>query len=534
VRFGSATQYCLLDIDAGSAYHPQRDAFATRRIAAALEPLGLVTPVSCTSSDSGGLHLYFPFQRSHASWELATGIATLLENSGFHLKPGQLEVFPNPKPYVVEGRPSLFNAHRLPMQTGSYLLDQEFQPVWGDRQQFLQQWQFAQQQNHLDTALLKQLLRQSRRKSYRVTGKADKFIHDLNAEIESGWTGTGQTNWILGRITMRSYIFHHVLCGGEPLSGQALIDDIIATARSLPGYQQWCRHQHEIEKKAAEWARCIENSAYFPYGMERGKFKAKAVEVEESLPEDPADKVSWNQQQSEQARDRIRGAIAALLENHQLPAGATARFQSLTGAGIGGATLYRHRDLWHPDYLWITPPDPPNSFTDEQRDCAEGASLVPSPTSFLSDSGSNPLSTADSSDRASSKTLSTGSNQPTSPVSTLLPSAQPVCFRPTTDASEVASEVSTAKLREALSEVAEQSEEFDRSPSPLLPPIYRSWHWQDLSDIFAAITVELRRLNWTPLDVRDRLFTRYSQPSLDRLEDWQVVDWLLWLQDTGG
>jgi len=62
VRFGKETNYCLLDIDAGSIYHPQRDRFAITRILAALEPLGLVNAVTCTSSYSGGLHLYLPFE----------------------------------------------------------------------------------------------------------------------------------------------------------------------------------------------------------------------------------------------------------------------------------------------------------------------------------------------------------------------------------------------------------------------------------------------------------------------------------------
>lgn len=61
VRFSKATNYCILDIDAGSIY-PQRDRFAISRILAALELLGLVTAIPCTSSYSGGFHLYFPFQ----------------------------------------------------------------------------------------------------------------------------------------------------------------------------------------------------------------------------------------------------------------------------------------------------------------------------------------------------------------------------------------------------------------------------------------------------------------------------------------
>lgn len=50
VRFGAETDYCLLDIDTSSAYHPKQDAFAISRIAAALEPLGLISYVACTSS----------------------------------------------------------------------------------------------------------------------------------------------------------------------------------------------------------------------------------------------------------------------------------------------------------------------------------------------------------------------------------------------------------------------------------------------------------------------------------------------------
>ena len=188
VRFGSRTQYCLLDIDTGSFYHPQRDPLAIGRIMTALESIGLVSYLACTSSYSSGIHLYLPFTQSQSSWELAIGLATLLENSGFKLKPGHLEFFPNPKPYSVQGKPTLFNAHRLPLQIGSYLLDSDFQPIWSDRSRFVDQWQLVQSQNDLNKATLKQILKQAKRKQYRVSGRADKFLNDLNAEIEQGWT----------------------------------------------------------------------------------------------------------------------------------------------------------------------------------------------------------------------------------------------------------------------------------------------------------------------------------------------------------
>ncbi|MEP0919750.1 hypothetical protein NC981_23260 [Leptolyngbya sp. DQ-M1] len=169
----------------------------------------------------------------------------------------------------------------------------------------------------------------------------------MNAEIELGWTGAGQTNRLLGRITMRSYIFHHVLWGGQPLRGAALVENIVETARSLPGYQDWCNHQHEIEHRAEEWARCIENSHYFRYGDQSGKFKASSQSLDAAIEKAP----TWNQQRLEATRDRIRSAIADLLDSGTLPSNATARFKALLNYQIGGGSLYRHRDLWHPNYL---------------------------------------------------------------------------------------------------------------------------------------------------------------------------------------
>lgn len=349
VRFGSETSYAVLDIDAGSAYHPRRDPFAISTLVQSLELIGLSSYVGITSSSSGGLHLYFPFDRPQSSWKIAIALASTLEAAGFKVYPGQLEIFPNPKPYSPDRTPSLFNAHRLPLQSGSYLLNAEFQPIWTTQQFFLEQWRFCQTENILDSDAIQKILSQVKRLAFAVTGKADKFINDLNLEIDLGWTGTGQTNRLLGRITMREYIFRHVISGGEPLTGQLLIKAIVDVARSLPGYTQWCRHQHEISQRAEEWAYCIENSHYFPYGTSQGKFQAKTVSP--SLTEAVNHTPSWNQQRSATTRDRIRYALTDLLEKGTLPPKATARFRTLLSYGIGGGSLYRHRDLWHPAHL---------------------------------------------------------------------------------------------------------------------------------------------------------------------------------------
>jgi hypothetical protein len=371
VRFGSKTSYTLLDIDQGSLYHPTRDPFAIRRIVEALEPLGIVSYLACTSSYSGGLHLYFPFEEPQSSWQLSIALVTLLENAGFQLQPGQLEVFPNPKSYRSDGSFSLFNAHRLPLQIGSYLLNDDFQPMWSDRTVFVQHWNFTRSRNLVDATSIKRVLKQSKRHPFRISGKADQYLNDLNAEIELGWTGPGQTNRLLGRITMRSYVFHHVLTGGQPLTGQALVDEIVRVARSLPGYTEWCRHQHELEHRAEEWARCIENSHYFHYGDACGKYKAP---IQESVVEDLP---NWNQQQLESAREKIRSAIADLLEKGVLPSSATRRFKALLEYRIGGGSLYRHKDLWHPYYL-RTDDDASDPRIDPSLLCGNGGNDLPS------------------------------------------------------------------------------------------------------------------------------------------------------------
>ena len=369
VRFGTKTEYCLLDIDSGSTYHPANDPLAIPRILAALESIGLVGYLACRSSYSNGLHVYFPFQTAQNSWEIGTAVSVLLETAGFAVKPGQLEVFPNRKSYSVQGKPSLFNAHRLPLQSGSYLLNRDFEPIWSDQASFTVNWQSIQSQNEVSTQAIRRVLKQNQRRHYQVSGKAAKFINDLNAEIELGWTGSGQTNYLLGRITMRTYIFHHILEGDAPLVGQALVDQVVATARSLPGYQEWCQHQHEIEQRAVEWGRCIENSRYFQYGDSR-KQTLDLEEISASL--------TWNQQQCESVRNRIKAALADLLNQNALPSLTTARFKAITSYGISGSSLYRHKDLWHPDFLNSPEPEQPDQEPESSDPANSSTSLFPS------------------------------------------------------------------------------------------------------------------------------------------------------------
>jgi hypothetical protein len=417
VRFGAKTNYETFDIDIKSPYHPRQDPLAIARMMERLEQLGIVACVILTSSYSQGIHIFFPFPTKLNSWEVAIAITTLLENGGFKIAPGQLEIFPNVRPYNTDGKPSLFNAHRLPMQAGSYLLDEDFQPTSGSQISFVHQWKMAQNKNDINARLLKRILKQSRRKTYRISGKADKFINDLNAEIEPGWTGQGQTNHLLGRIAMREYIFHHILHGGQPLENESLIKRMVEVARALPGYRDWCRHQHEIDDRAEEWARCIQKSKYFHYGESRGRYKRKTVEGvegsgagETSLIELPSE----NQRRKDVAREKIRQAIAHLLNSGSLPANSASRFHCLTNNyNIGGGTLYKHRDLWHPEFLLVENPPDPVLSEGAPFDCALGTSNGHNLTSLLSENASNRPSSNAFSDSEMPDQEAIASNTPT-------------------------------------------------------------------------------------------------------------------------
>ncbi|MEO1623114.1 MAG: hypothetical protein AAFU53_19040, partial [Cyanobacteria bacterium J06632_3] len=413
VRFESETQYCLIDIDRHSPYHPRNAPLALARLCAALEPLGITDRITCTSSDSDGLHIYFPLAKAFNSWQLAKAISTALENSGFKLNLGQLEIFPNPKAYSADETPSLFNAHRLPLQMGSYILNDELQPINSSPTHFVRMWQACQRRNAINSCKVKTLLKKATQISYQLSNKASKFLDDLNTEIEEGWTGYGQTNRLLGRITMRSFIFNHITEGGKPLEGKALIEKIVSVAKALPGYKDWCRHQHEIEDRVTEWARCIENSHYFAYGTGKGKYKelTAASQIDNEL--------DYNQKQAQKTQTKIAEAVQDLIQKGSLPEKATARFKALLAYNIGGASLYRYRELWHPIELASEVKNEIGESglqsTDFEDACTGGANDLKNPTSLLWQDDSNSSSDNVSSDFQQTDSGTDGNNFSDSP-----------------------------------------------------------------------------------------------------------------------
>ena len=334
VRFGHETTYGLLDIDAGSDYC---SAAAIAQIQGALETIGITRTVLIRSSWSGGLHLYLPLPEVVNTFNLAVALHECLKAQGFRLKAGQLEVFPNIKAYGIKTFID-YNAHRLPLQpaSGSCLLDDDLNPIGNSLARFFWLWDGAA--SHQDMDELRHAIKigrdNHRKKPKRRNHPVESWRQDLDTEITEGWTAHGQTNHLLKTIACYGRVF-------EGLHGQDLIDYTLRIAINCPGYEQYCRHQHEIERKVTTWARAVENY-YWPLGTTPTRDTAS-----------PSNNlVQFNRQQSEDAQSRIKAVFDQMEQAGELPEQITARASAIAQvARVSQQTLYKYLALWHPMYL---------------------------------------------------------------------------------------------------------------------------------------------------------------------------------------
>ena len=327
VRFGQLTRYGLIDIDINSIYHPNQDPSAIPAIVSALESIGIYRVLIIRSSDSGGIHIYVPLDAPIATYGLATALKFCCEDAGFELAPGKLEIFPNQKTYRVEGFTN-YNGHRLPLQSGSYLLNDEYQVITNDLGFFLNAWELAAAGN--DHHELEEAIEgyKERPRSYiKRTGRGEQWRSDCEEAIAQGWTAHGQTNELIGTFSQYGRVF-------LAFAGEELVQWMISTAINAPGYGQWCRHQHEIERRCRDWARDAEDF-YYPYPSSLPRSRS------------PWGHSDANDEKSSAAVERIKSAYDMVKKfAHKT---VTDLANSITAiAKCSLATLYKYRPLWHP------------------------------------------------------------------------------------------------------------------------------------------------------------------------------------------
>ena len=379
VRFGQYTKYGMVDLDSFSLLHFINNPQAFDDLCAAFELIGLCRFVILFSSWSDGVHIYFPLPDEVNTFDLACALRMAVEGAGFKVKGGQLELFPNTKPYKENQNGtdfSHFNGHRLPLQpnTGSRLLDDDLAPYSEGLGDFIAQMSWAA--NGQDLERLRDVLSISRdwyyQRKYRFIrtsskGKIKEWQEDTEFLINEGFTDFGQTNDLIREIGKYGRVF-------QALEGIELQQYMVETITNLPGYQQYCRHQHEIVQKCHHWARIIE-----PFWWALGTNPTRHTSYQE-INEKGQQTVKNSQLNLERATDcqqRLKQTLAYLSQQAiTLPRKVGERLKllcktckQLFGKAFSEGTLKKvnYLPLWHPKFDGERP-EPENADIDIKSD----------------------------------------------------------------------------------------------------------------------------------------------------------------------
>lgn len=356
VRHGNKTTYAGGDIDINSPYHPNQDETAIARIKAALESIGIVRSLNVRSSNSGGLHIYFPLPENVNTFKLSCAIASALLANGFKIEKGKLEIFPNVRAYD-----SQYNGLRLPLQQGGAIVDDDGNYISNDIGLWVELWKTAAAGQ--DFQLLKRSLKNAKKPKEttrnNIRGGAAKYHQDLLAMINNGWEPDSTQNMlsIIGQL-------HYVFDGITDL--QELTTAIAATARTTKGFYEYSQHTHEIEKVARNWAKwIIDNPKYSPYGSR--------AEIEKSPKEPKVSRLEVVKQ----------GLIDLLGKISDLTFSTTRELTDHLSKALKTSkeTLYKFQELWQP-LLKNCNAAPSNEYSDFELENNEACEKVETSESF--------------------------------------------------------------------------------------------------------------------------------------------------------
>ena len=343
VRFGPKTKYCLLDIDIDSPHHP-RNSNNLRNILGCLEDVGLIDPVPIQSSDSGGLHIYYFLPEEVPTFGLASFLSATLINAGFEIKKGHLEIFPNPKTYIdTENHReySKYNGHRLPLQQGSYLLDNSYNPYSDSMKSFDAAVEISSKNQDLDLIFggiefYKNNPKLRKKSSKKLSSILALWREDFQKISETGWTGFHQTNALLCSVSKYLVVF-------TDLSDSEQLSEMLRIVTNLPGYKDYCRHQHEIKARCRDWLTSARHY-YWRYGTD-SKRKPNTTFKKVYEP------VLANIEVEESAKSRVMETLTHLRKK-TFPSVASlfraiiSKAKYLFNQGFSNRTLYKYRQLW--------------------------------------------------------------------------------------------------------------------------------------------------------------------------------------------
>jgi hypothetical protein len=364
VSFDTTTEYVMLDIDRGSKYHPYNDLKAFKKVCHTLEKVGLLSYDNIYSSESQGIHIYFWLSHAVNTFRLAALVHVTLINAGIDLSDGQLEQFPNPKAYGDRDHPTYYKPHRLPLQpnAGGMLLDRDGEVLLSaenlthesmlagflrraaasaaDQDMELLERKLDWAYNKYKTQIAK--YQYHHHKEYSQT--AQEWKENLELTMDIGWTGHHQTNTLLP-----TYIAYGVVFLG--LKGAALSHWIYVNVIATRGYNENCRHKHEIQKVIDGWVKNTERQGYYVeycgFPARSGLSPHKVIEHIKSQRNEHNDNLIARTQQ------RLAETLAALTKlPHKLTdriAEIVAKSKELFGQSISRNTLYKpeYKSIWN-------------------------------------------------------------------------------------------------------------------------------------------------------------------------------------------
>jgi hypothetical protein len=354
LSFGSQTNHMLIDIDRGSVNHPYNDRKRYHGILETMESIGLCRDVPIRSSESEGIHLYYFLPEPVHSFTLAATVKHTVEEAGYKVEGGQLEIFPNAKPYNV-GKPTSFRCHRLPLQRGSYLLNWDLEPESNSVATLLSRADLSAAGQDLATliAAMEQVWQHLKKQRYRRgKGNVQQWYNHLQQQIQEGFSGFGQTNTLLLSTACFGIVFLR-------LQGRDLYDYVLNSITSADNYHHYCRHQHEIDVRVTDVVRSAQRY-YYPF---KGK-PPRNITYEEhfgGLGEGERGKIIIFPHPSHKRREetiqRITAVVALLKGAEEFPASIHQRSQAIIakskeafGVGVSQTTLHKvdYLPLWHP------------------------------------------------------------------------------------------------------------------------------------------------------------------------------------------
>jgi hypothetical protein len=315
VRPGEETNQLAIDVDLTSTNYPKpilgeigwepiegiRDVLLT---------IGLESKLFY-SSENQGIHVRVFLPVMVNSLHLGAAVEYALRDAGYELKNGELELSPRIKDFTQKGEAiKLQQAFRLPMQRGGAYIGighevEERADRLDHLVEIIQENSEEQDMDRLKEAMAAAYARlyEENGKKFRqqapVRGKAAQFKESMELRMVRGFDGKGQTNELMKEVLKYGYIFLH-------LTGQELVDWLVGAMEAMPGYKQYCGHQHEMLRKAIVWQRWIEKprNRYYPYGGKGISQKEQAGETEE--------RVNKNEGRAAEAKVKLRMAVNSL------------------------------------------------------------------------------------------------------------------------------------------------------------------------------------------------------------------------------